>query len=272
MNRDDWFQHLHTPAGSKRPSPSPADEDREVKKSRTQPYINDPDNNILDNELPFQLHDNLAFPSQDLYQDYGNQFYNGSGSQFDNFTNGEVANVPLDSMERRQHMLANSHDSVPYIGGGLPTSTLGLAEPLHRPSLELASIAEPWPGNLPCQPPPINSFLPSSTRPDISMGNTMHGTSTTSRPFEETLPSIGFSSLENLGGSYSQGHANAPDVLSGVDVYRNDQSLFNESQANQSIPQIPTALILAESMDVCCDYDTCFGVVSQACPVTLAMF
>jgi hypothetical protein len=272
MNRDDWLQHLQTPAGSKRPSPSPAGEDREVKKSRTQPYINDPDHNILDNELPLPVNDNFSFPSQDLYHDYGNQFYNGSGSQFDNFTSGEVANVSLDSMERRQHMLANTYDSVTYTGGGLPTSTLGMAELLDRSHLQLPSIAEPWPGNLPYQLTPINSFLPSSSRPDISLGNTMHGTSTTSRPFEETLPFIGFSSLEDLGGSYSQGHANTPDVLSGVDVYRNDQSVFSESQANQPFSQIPAALLSAESMDVCCDYDTCFGVVSHVCPATLAMF
>jgi hypothetical protein len=269
MNRDDWLQHLQTPAGSKRPSPSPADEDRQVKKSRTQPYIDDPDRNILDNELPFPFYDNFSFPSQDVYHDYGNQFYNGSGSQFDNFTSGEVANVSLDSMERRQHTRANTYHSVPYTGGGLPTSTLGVAELLDRSHLELPSIAEPWPGNSQYQLTPINSFLPSSTRLDISMGNTMHGTSTTSRPFEETLPFIDFSSLEDLGGS---GHANTPVVLSRVDVYRNDQSVFSESQANQPFSQIPTALLSAESMDVCCDYDTCFGVVSQAYPATLAMF
>jgi len=272
MNRDDWLQHLQTPTGSKRPSPSPAGEDREVKKSRTQPYINDQDRNILDNELPFPFYDNFSFPSQDLYNDYGNQFYNGSGSQFDNFTSGEVANVSLDSMERRQHMLANTYDSVPYAGGGLPTSTLGVTELLDRSHLELPSIAEPWPGNLPYQLTPINSFLPSSTRLDISMGNTMHGTSTTSRLFEETLPFIGFSSLEDLGGSYLQGNANTPDVFSGVDAYRNDQSVFNESQANQPFSQIPTVLLSAESMDVCCDYNTCFGVVSHVCPATFAMF
>jgi hypothetical protein len=272
MNRDDWLQHLQTPTGSKRPSPSPADEDREVKKSRTQPYINDPDRNILDNELPFPVNDNFSFPSQDLYHDYGNQFYNGSGSQFDNFTSGEVANVSLDSMERRQHMLANTYDSVPYAGGEPPTSTLGMAELLDRSYLQLPSIAEPWSGNLPYQLTPINSFLPSSSPLDISMGNTMHGTSTTSRPFGDTLPFIGFSSLEDLSGSYSQGHANTPDVLSGVDVYRNGQSVFSESQANQPFSQIPAPLLSAESMDVCCDYDTCFGVVSHVCPAALAMF
>jgi hypothetical protein len=272
MNRDDWLQHLQTPAGNKRPSPSAADEDREVKKSRTQPYINDPYRNILDNELPFPVNDNFSFPSQDLYHDYGNQFYNGSGSQIDYSTSGEVANVSLNSMERGQHMLANTYDSVSYTGGGLPTSTLGVAELLGRSHLELPSIAEPWSGNLLYQLTPINSFLPSSTRLDISMGNTMHGTSTTGRLFEETLPFIGFSSLEDLGGSYPQEYANTPDVPSGVDVYRNDPSVLSESQANQPFSQIPTAILSAESMDVCCEYDTCFGVVSHVCPATLAMF
>jgi hypothetical protein len=264
MNCDDWLQHLETPAGSKRPSPSPADEDREVKKSRTQPYINDVDRNILDNELPFPYYDNSSFVSQDLYHDYG--------SQFDSFTSGEVANVSLDSLGRRQHMLANAYGSVPYTVGELPTSKLEVSELPDRSNLELPSIAEPSPENLPNQPTPINSFFPSSIRLDISMGNTMHGNSTTSKPFEETLPFIGLSSLEGFGGSYSQGHANIPDVLSGVDVYRNDQPVFSESRANQSSSQIPTALLSTESMDVCCDYDTCFGVVSHVCLATLAMF
>ncbi|KUJ17015.1 uncharacterized protein LY89DRAFT_616746 [Mollisia scopiformis] len=261
MNHDDWLQHLQTPVGSKRPSPSPADEDREVKKSRTQPYINGPDHNILNNELPFASYDDFSFPSQDLYHEYENEFNNGSGSQFDNFTSGEVSNVSFHSMERGQHMLANTYDSVPCTGGGLPTSNLGVSELLDRSHLELPSIAEPWPGNLPNQLTPINSFLRSSDRLDISMGNTMHGISTTSRPFEETLPLIGFSGLEGLSGSYSQGHTHTPDVLSRVDVSRNGQLVFSESPVNQPFSQIPTALLSAESMDVCCDYDTCFGVV-----------
>jgi hypothetical protein len=261
MNCDDWLQHLETPAASKRPSPSPADEDREVKKSRTQPYINDVDRNILDNELPFPYYDNSSFLSQDLHHDYG--------SQFDNFTSGEVANVSLNSMGR-QHMLANAYGSVPYTVGELPT--LEVSKLPDWLNLELPSIAEPSPGSLPDQPTPINSLFPSSIQLDISMVNTMHGNSTTSKPFEETLPFIGLSNLEGFGGSYSHGHANIPDVLSGVDVYRNGQPVFSESRANQPSSQIPTALLSTESMDVCCDYDTCFGVVSHVCPATLAMF
>jgi hypothetical protein len=217
MNRDDLLQNLQTSTGSKRPSPSPADRGKGAKKSRTQPCIKDPDRNILDNGLPSPFHDNFSFPSQDLYHDNGDQFYKVSGSQFDSFTSGEVANISLDSVERRQHMLANTDDSVPYTGGGLPTSALGVTELLDRSHPELSSITEPWPGDLPTELAPINSFLPSSTQLD-------------------------------------------------------DQSVFSESQANQPFSQSPTALLSAKSMDVYCEYDTCFGVVSHVCPVTLATF
>jgi hypothetical protein len=271
MNYDDWLQNLQTPAGSKRPSPSPADEDREVKKSRTQPYINNLDRSILDDELPFPANDNFSFPSQDIDHDYGNRCHNDSGSQFDNFTSGEVANTSLDLVERTQHTPVNTYDSVPYIEEWHPTSTAGSAELLDPSQLTLPSMAEPWSGNLPYQLTPMTSFDKSSSRIDMSMGNTMQGISNTNRPLEETLPFIGFSSLEDLGGSYPQGHANTPDVLSGVDVYQNDQSVLSESQANQSFSQIPTASLSADSMDVCCDYDTCFGVVSHVCPATVAI-
>ncbi|KAH6717629.1 SNF2 family N-terminal domain-containing protein, partial [Leptodontidium sp. MPI-SDFR-AT-0119] len=215
MNRDNWLQHLQTPAGSKRPSPSPSNEDREVKKSRMQPYEIDQDSNLLDSEMPFSLGNNPSSPLQGLHHNYG--------SQFDKFANG---------------------DELPDLS-----------------HLESPSTAEPWFMNLPHELPPIDSFLPFSAQLDISMGNSIHGSLATSRPFEETLPFIDSNGLWEFGGDHSQAHANTPDILSAVEVSQNGQPVFSEPQANQPFSQISAESPPTEFMDVCHDYDTCFGVV-----------
>ncbi|KAI0848760.1 hypothetical protein F5Y00DRAFT_269978 [Daldinia vernicosa] len=71
------------PIGSKRPSSTLALEDREVKKSRTQPHGDDAGGNIPDNELPLPVYGGSSFLTKDVRCSIGNRLNYDSESQVD---------------------------------------------------------------------------------------------------------------------------------------------------------------------------------------------
>lgn len=80
---------------------------------------------------------------------------------------------------------------------------------------------------------------PPSVQLDTSVGNNpTYDAPTLCETSEEALPSGGLSGLVDLRGSHSQGHATTPDVYSGIDVRRCEQSVFSGSQPSEPLSHV----------------------------------
>lgn len=263
MDNDRLWNQRST-IGSKRPSSTLALEDREVKKSRTQPRDNDAGDNIPDNEPPLPVYEDSYFQTQDLRYSHGNLLEYGSGSQLNNLTSGEIENVSFDSVEMGQQMPTSIYDPMPYIDEEQPIFPLGTAQVPDWAQSDLILATETCARNFLSQPLLIDSYFPPSVQLDISMGNTpIYDVPTLSRYFEESPSFIEINGLWDSQGSHFQGHATTPDVRSGIGA----------SQANEPLSQDQAESLLTESVkDVYSDYDTCFGVVSHLYPKILSVF
>lgn len=80
MDREDLEQRLQVPTGSKRPSPSPSEgeEDREIKKFRTQPSNGNEDRGLQSDELVFPFTD---FPCGDFFGNQPDIFWSNQDAQ-----------------------------------------------------------------------------------------------------------------------------------------------------------------------------------------------
>lgn len=80
---------------------------------------------------------------------------------------------------------------------------------------------------------------PPSAQLDTSVGNNpTYDAPTLCETSEEALPSGGLSGLVDLRGSHSQGHATTPDIYSGIDVRRCEQSVFSGSQPSEPLSHV----------------------------------
>ncbi|KAI1460050.1 SNF2 family N-terminal domain-containing protein [Annulohypoxylon moriforme] len=124
--------YLRPTIGSKRSSPVPTSEDREVKKFRTQPPYDEIDYNVLDgnhdfrnNEFAIPIYGKSSFQSQASDLSYGYQPPDdGSRSQTNNSTVGETANTTSSIAFTRQQMLETKPDV--YCGASVYTCEQGV--------------------------------------------------------------------------------------------------------------------------------------------------
>jgi hypothetical protein len=267
MDSKDGFWDLQPPTCSKRPNASSAEEDnRDVKKFRTQPCEESADRNFLHNGLQFPYNDNSSVPSHDTFYGYEHRFDNASTGWFDGLTSEQLADTPFDSLQGGQKILENAYDSLPNTHEELPSSDLMLGQTFNQPKLELPPIIETFPGYLPYQGFPTNSFLSPLAQLDTSIDNTaIYCTPTPGEPLGEAQPFIKASSPEDIRETLSQEYTAIPDTRPGLDGFQSDQLTSGISQVNES-PRTSATSLSPESADVCSNYDTCFGVVSRIYP------
>lgn len=85
--------------------------------------------------------------------------------------------------------------------------------------------------------------------------------------FKETLPFMGFGSVDDLLKHDSDQHiAGNTGVLYGTNASQHGYSVPIRSQANEATAISLTATVAEKSIEICINYDTCFGVVSNTCP------
>ncbi|KAI8630298.1 hypothetical protein F5Y19DRAFT_59048 [Xylariaceae sp. FL1651] len=233
MDTNDWVKNLQPAAGSKRPSSSPDAGYREVKLPRRLSREENADDNNLDDELPLPIY---GLSQQSVYYSYSNQYNE----------------VPLPFYDLSQQSVYYSYSNQYNHGAGNQFDNFTPSEAVNA-SPELMAM-----------PHQIltDYFYRPLTQTDVSMENSFFSANKTStRSFEE-MPSLEkFNSLGELQEGISEGHtAAAPSIPHRVDASQHDQPEFNKFQISDMLPQTPGETALDESIDVCSNYDTCFGV------------
>ncbi|KAI1383675.1 SNF2 family N-terminal domain-containing protein [Hypoxylon trugodes] len=255
MDINDLLWNSQSTGGSKRPGSAQAPEDREAKRSRTQPYNNTGDETLY-NELSLPFYEDSSSPLQDSYHSHWNRFNNVCENQINNFASGGIANILYNPIETGQQIQPYITNPVSCAYGEQPNFDAGMFRPLDQSSLGLPFVAETWPRDSPSQPFPINSFPPPSPQFDTSMGNTINnGILSACENPEAPLPVMGLGGLGDSQETLPQRYTTTPDVCS------NEQSVLSEPQPNEAEPQSPVTSLSTESMDIDNDYDTCFGVI-----------
>lgn len=239
----EWLQ---VPTGSKRPSPSPSEgeEDREIKKFRTQPSNVDEDWEFQSNELNFPF---TNFPLQDSF-----------GNQTETFlSNQDAYGVPFSTTTGFD--MGFEVSAAPFMGGDVDYSTK-----FGNESLNTAVYGDPvsedntyWGDSFLQNPDQASaSFIYGSPSTGGDYAEQFGGGTIADEAFQDQFPDAFMSECEVP--------AAITDLTPEFGALSRVESIpIRRAQVDEPFSKSPATTVPKQSMDVHINCDTCFGVVSN---------
>lgn len=244
MDQGDFEQRLQVPTGSKRPSPSPseAEEDREIKKLRTQLSNGNEDWGFQSNEPGFPFTD---FPSEDFFGNELGTFWSNQdvhGMSFNTVTG-------LDMGYDGSAAFTTIHtDFGTNLGDGLATAALNV-NPEARAEIGLRGFSQyPYEGSEShVDRHVLDGGVYADQYGDLITGD--YG---------------GHNWINDIPVSQSEALVASHDSPSGIGALKSVESIpIRRTQGYEPPAQSLAASFPKESVDVRQDCDTCFGVVGS---------
>lgn len=237
MDPGDLDQRLQVPTGSKRPNPAPFDgeEDREIKKFRTDPSNVDESSEAQRNGPLFPFFD---FPCEDFFDYQSDTVWSNQDVHGGQFSTTTRFNVGFEG------------SAAPSTGGNIDYTTnfsnfdVGLEVGDNSYQDDSLGYSNQAIGNF------MDGYPPTGTDYAEQSGSLTAGNTASQAQFQDAL--------------FSQGEFDAASqsLLPEVGVLRRVESMpIRHAQVVEPGSQKPAATVQKQSTDVHMDCDTCFGVV-----------